>query len=438
MKIRTNLNVFVVMSVVLLAITSATADIITVDPNGTGEYPTIQAAIDASYYDGDTVIVAPGTYTGLGNRDIDFLGKAITVRSTETNDPNIVAATIIDCNGTEAEPHRGFYFHSGEDANSVLSGITITNGYSEKGSGIYCISGSPMIANCSFYQNGAFFTLAESELTTTESSGETRPPRRPPSPRGGGMYNDQNSSPIVVNCTFISNGWEGAGGGMFNYISSPMVTNCTFSENRARYGGGMCNWFGSNPTVTNCILWDNTAPNGPQVYNYDSSPAISYSDIQGGWLGQGNIDSDPCFVNPDIGDYHLLPDSPCIDAGDSCYVPAPGETDLDGNPRIVNGIVDMGAFEAQLRDPVELLVDLAQDVIELNLQQGISNSLDSKLQAAMQALDDINENNNVAAINTLEAFINAVNAQRGNKISEADADALIASSQEIIELLSIE
>lgn len=89
-------------------------------------------------------------------------------------------------------------------------------------------------------------------------------------------------------------------------------------------------------------------------------------------------------------------------------------------------------------DPVELLVDLAQDVIALNLQQGISNSLDSKLQAAMQALDDINENNDVAAINTLQAFINAVEAQRGNKVSEADADAIIASAQEIIELLSME
>ena len=82
------------------------------------------------------------------------------------------------------------------------------------------------------------------------------------------------------------------------------------------------------------------------------------------------------------------------------------------------------------------VVDLAQDVIALNLQQGISNSLDAKLDAAMQALDDINESNDGAAINTLQAFINAVEAQRGNKIPEADADALIAVAQEIINLLS--
>lgn len=71
-----------------------------------------------------------------------------------------------------------------------------------------------------------------------------------------------------------------------------------------------------------------------------------------------------------------------------------------------------------------------------NLKHGIENSLDAKLDAALKALEDINENNDVAAINTLEAFINAVQAQSGTKITEADADALIAAAQEIIALLS--
>ena len=84
-----------------------------------GDYPTIQSAID-NCNNGDVVIVSPGIYTGDGNRDIGFLGKAITVTSVDPNDPNIVAATIIDCQGTEIEPHRGFYFHNGEDENSVL------------------------------------------------------------------------------------------------------------------------------------------------------------------------------------------------------------------------------------------------------------------------------------------------------------------------------
>lgn len=79
---------------------------------------------------------------------------------------------------------------------------------------------------------------------------------------------------------------------------------------------------------------------------------------------------------------------------------------------------------------------LVYQVEALNLQKGIDNSLDAKLEAAAKALDDINENNDVAAINTLQAFINAVEAQRGNKILEADADALIAAAQAIIAMLS--
>ncbi len=91
---------------------------------------------------------------------------------------------------------------------------------------------------------------------------------------------------------------------------------------------------------------------------------------------------------------------------------------------------------ARTKHPIELVLDLMQNVIDLNLQQGIENGLVAKLEAAMQSLDDINANNDVAAVNTLEAFINAVEAQRGTKITEADADALIAAAHEIIALLS--
>ena len=78
------------------------------------EYPTIQSAINAAS-DGDVVIIAEGIYTSTGNRDIGFLGKAITVRSVDPNDSNIVEATIIDCQGSSSNMHRGFYFHNGED-----------------------------------------------------------------------------------------------------------------------------------------------------------------------------------------------------------------------------------------------------------------------------------------------------------------------------------
>jgi hypothetical protein len=86
-------------------------------------------------------------------------------------------------------------------------------------------------------------------------------------------------------------------------------------------------------------------------------------------------------------------------------------------------------------DPADLIIALIEQVALLNLQHGIANSLDAKLDAAFNALDDVSENNDVAAVNALNAFINAVQAQRGNKIPAAAADALIAAALEIIELL---
>jgi len=85
--------------------------------------------------------------------------------------------------------------------------------------------------------------------------------------------------------------------------------------------------------------------------------------------------------------------------------------------------------------PQMLTKQLITQVEGLNLQQGIDNSLDAKLDAVVRALDDLNQNNDVAAINSLESFINAIEAQRGNKIPEADADALIATAQQIIDLI---
>ena len=105
------------------------------------QYPTIQAAMD-DCNDGDVVIIAPGRYTGTGNRDIDFKGKAITLRS-ENGPQNCV----IDCNaivkGVIKSSHRGFYFHHGEDANSVLDGFTVINGFAIPGGGIRCDGSSP-------------------------------------------------------------------------------------------------------------------------------------------------------------------------------------------------------------------------------------------------------------------------------------------------------
>jgi hypothetical protein len=409
--------------------------------------------------------------------------------------------TVTNCtfSGNSAVNNGGGMFNN-INSSPTLTDCMFSDNSALNGGGMFNFqNSSPIVTNCTFSGNSVWY--------------------------GGGMSNVQNSSPTVTNCFFIGNKASiGGGGGMCNQDScSPTVTNCTFSGNSAIFtGGGMFNNINSSPTVTNCILWGDSAPNGPEIFNDGTSSAtVSYSDVQGGetgvydpcdgllW-GAGNIDADPCFVDAANGDYHLLEDSPCVDAGDNTAVPSGVTTDLDGNPRIVNGIVDMGAFEAQLvnqppvavcqdvtvmadsycegvvepedvdngssdpdGDPITLslspvgpypmetthvtltvsddqggssectatvkvltasegILRLIAKVMVLNLHNGIENSLDAKLENALKALDDLNANNDVAAINAIEAFINHVQAQSGDKISVADADDLIYAANNII------
>lgn len=321
-----------------------------VDPSGSDDanglswedaFATIQKGVDTAG-NGDTVDVNEGTYY----ETVDFDGKAITVRSFDPIDFSVVSATIIDANSSG----RVVTFDDGEDANSILMGFTITGGYANGsypdycGGGIYCYGASPTINRCIIIDNIAGVW-------------------------GGGMYNYYGACPTVTNCIFANNStigngqWGGYGGGICNLVnSSATLTNCTFSRNAAYidngnggYGGAMLN-HSSCTYITNCIFWDDYADNdGYEVYNISSDPNFGYCDIEGcggsvNWdpnfgtdLG-GNIDEDPNFVNADTNDFHLGPNSPCIDAGDpnSTYT---GELDIDGEPRIMCGRVDMGADE---------------------------------------------------------------------------------------------
>jgi len=344
------------------------------------EYPTIQDAIN-DCNDGDTVIIDPNTYTGPGNRDIDFLGKAITVRSTDPNDPNIVAATIIDCNGTETEPHRGFRFWQGEDANSVVAGLTIINGYAPLmpghrtpiGGAIYCVNSSPTIRQCVIRDNlagvggGIYCGESESIISNCEITGN--------SARYGGGIRLYSCQSDISNCLITDNtAWERNGGGVIISWGDAAITNCTISNNVAdrRISGGMyCDE--ATVTITNCIFWDNSPSEiseGP-----GGNATATYCDIKGGWPGEGNIESDPCFVKPgywDVnsvwveGDYHLLRTSPCVDAGNDANV----YTDIEGNIRPFdfpgvdnNGELpefDMGAYELV---PVEAAMKLTPQML---------------------------------------------------------------------------
>jgi len=255
---------------------------------------TIQKGIDIISEPGH-VVVKPGTYTGAGNIDLDLKGKAITVRNLQPIDADTVTKAVIDCQANSVNKHRAFYFHTGEDANSVLQGFTILNGYHDYGGAIRC----------------------------------------------------SDTSPTIKNCTIIKNNATIYGGGIYCYNGSPIIKNCTLSDNTAgTKGGALCYNYDCNSTLLNSILWDNTAPSGHEIALLGTSAklALSYDDLQGGesetfvnagssiTVGLGNLDLDPCFVDPCSNEFHLqsqrwywsdanndwlqgIATSPCIDAG---------------------------------------------------------------------------------------------------------------------------
>ena len=371
------------------------------------DFSTIQKAIDSAA-DGDIVEVSPGTYTGDGNWDIDFGGKAITVRSEAGSN-----RTTIDCTGHEG--HRGFYFHRGESPSSVLRGFKIIGAvvpgseippdnvsWSSSpahpiGGGIYCefsspsiincvikqcstelgggigsVGGAPVIIDCTIeqcqarglepaesggygagislirgsdarvinckirnnshgsgvycWQSGSL--LANCDISYNNALGNIN---------GGGIYCGGSSASVVLERCIISNNTAEAGGGIFASSSAyARLTNCTIADNRLSVpqmslGGGIHS-VGSDIVIRNSIVWYN---DGAAVLLHDtaSNSPVLYSNIEGCYPGQGNIDKDPLFASAAGDDYHLRsvlgrydPDrgqwvtdhdnSPCVDAGD--------------------------------------------------------------------------------------------------------------------------
>jgi len=412
-----------------------------------GDYPTIQAGIDAAF-DGDIVEVADATYTGVGNKELDFGGRLITVRC-----PNGPDACIIDCESLG----RGLYFHSGETANAVFEGFTITNGYAYEGGAVSCESSSPTFTNCVFHNNeavngGAMYITASEptvrnclfhdniavtgggiwsfesslliidctfrdnansavssrdgavsitgctftgngdsalsytrgtasvidctfEQNTGSSGGAIRTAyadvivvgsvfRRNSSSVGGAIFNDDfyygygeyAGSLEVYNCVFVGNTASSTGhrtGGAIHNCGVALAVNCVFTANSAGWTGNTVytgyDW--GSTLITGSILWGNGLE--PVAFSSYASVSVTFSDVEGGWPGVGNIDTDPLFVDADgpddvpgteDDDLRLLAGSPCVNGGWG-YVPNLPDTDLDGNARVQACRVDMGAYE---------------------------------------------------------------------------------------------
>ncbi len=179
---------------------------------------------------------------------------------------------------------------------------------------------------------------------------------------GGGVYTE-NASPTFINCVFYNNSafaGGAAGGGLYLYGGSPKLINCTVAKNAAGSDGGGLGGFGST-VLTNCIVWGNTAPQRPQI---GLGATVTYSCVEGGYSGTGNISQDPQFVDFNAGDLRILPASPCTESGKTAALPPDsGDSDGDGDtaeaipldlgaaPRVAGAAVDMGATEQQNPQP---------------------------------------------------------------------------------------
>ncbi len=223
----------VALTSVITLPTPTSADTVHV-PSG---QPTIQAGIDAAGQNG-TVIIAPGTYTGAGNIDVDMRGLSVTVTGSGSS------TTIIDCELAG----RAFSLTSPNDTTAVIEQLTVRNGTDQLGGGIYISAASPTIRNCTFEDCSA--------------------------DDGGALYATGSASPTITDCTFTAN-TAGDGGALKILSYEGSITGCTFEDCVASNGGALCLDFPAElPLVLGCLFRGNTADIGGAVYYRNTETSI--------------------------------------------------------------------------------------------------------------------------------------------------------------------
>ncbi len=295
----------------------------------------IQDAVDAAALPGALVWVSNGVYqTGAravyGSSNRVAVTKPLTVRSI--NGPTGTQILGYQEPGTKNGPAavRCVYLTNG----AVVEGFTLSNGGTQtvgadsrnrSGGGVWCEGLSVVVSNCVLtgnsavsYGGGAYLgTLLNCRLTNNS-----------------GYYGAGAAFGTLDNCLLVGNASGNYGGGAYYGT----MNNCTLTGNSAGYGGGGSSW----GTLNNCIVYYNSAPNGA---NYFGS-TFAYSCTTPLPAGAGNLVNEPALANTNgWSNLRLQTNSPCIDVGNNAY--APGPTDLDSNPRMVGGAVDMGAYEFQ-------------------------------------------------------------------------------------------
>jgi hypothetical protein len=247
---RTRLLAFpaVLSAVLALHALPSTGAIHVVRSDGGGDFPTIQAAIDAAEV-GDVIELTDGTFGGQGNRDLDFLGKAIVVRSQGGNP----ASCTINYGGTAEEPHRAFRFHTEETSASVVEGLSITGG---DPTGIECSHASPTIRDCILHDiasSAVSLSYSGAEITDCVFRGNG------PTLNGAGVAAD-HSSFTLSRCLFENNS-AAVGGAIYCVFADPSITDCSFDDNEASVVGGAIAGQSASPLISDCTFMGNSAGN---------------------------------------------------------------------------------------------------------------------------------------------------------------------------------
>lgn len=256
-----------------------------VDPLGGGDFVTIQEAIDAAG-PGDEIELAPGTYTGSLNRDLDTGGLTLRIVSSAGPDD-----TIVDCQ----QLGRGFNFHTGEQSTTLVEGLTIRNGQSTAGGGVRCfLSSSPTLRNirledCVSTGSGGGILAAIGSAPRIEDAVILDCSA---AVNGGGI-SLAGTSPHISNCTLVGNGAAGSGGGIYFGTGSAAELHNTIVASSSDGGGVFCE-SGVAPTIEHNCFYDNTEGDGNCPSRGD------------------NVYLDPIFCEATSGDLTLRSDSPCL------------------------------------------------------------------------------------------------------------------------------
>jgi hypothetical protein len=341
----------------VIIVDSPGAEIHMVYPDGSGEFANIQAAIDAAI-DGDTVMLADGTFAGRGNMNVRYYGKAIVLCSQSGH----AEMCIIDVGG-EANwiAERGVIFDNDEDSLSVLRDITVIHGSADapcpecEGGGIYIHHSSPTVINVicrdNYALNGAGIMIVRGHPTIRGCLFSNNAAFD-----GGGLMGLDSARATIANCVISGNHADLRGGGVSLQARCQLsLINCTISNNDAGHGSGISAWE-SDFILKNTIISFNDS--GSVFSNGASSFDISYSDIFGNiggdWVDPidsqlgiaGNICADPLFVDTSTANFHLRPNSPCIDSAD------PDSPDDPDGTRADMGALYYDQVPAADRDPL--------------------------------------------------------------------------------------